>query len=185
MELRTRRRFVRTACLLARARLRAERAGATVHHGRVDDLHRAVRAVQASAADLRAEDRHRGARRGARHGPGARPRAPRRRGRGLRAREISRRAILERGPRRAALSRHVQRLRHHRAESGPGRNRAAATTRSTRSARSRTPARRSCRAATAAARTSRRSTSGRWRASTSPRKKARGIARPGKAWGPR
>ena len=94
-------------------------------------------ACSAHAAAFRAEDRHRGAGRRARHGPGAGPRAPRRRGRRVRAREIRRGGVPPRRPRRAALPRHVQRLRGRRAEGGSRRRSRAAKTRSKRSARSR------------------------------------------------
>ena len=183
MELKTRRRFIASACLLLAFALRAERACATIHHGRVDDLDRAVGTLQAHPPDVRAENRNRGARRGARHGSGARPRAPRRCGRGVRAREVRRGAVPPRGPRRAALSRHVQRLRHR---SGRKRTRPespAAPTRSTRCARSR------MRGAPFVSRGDRSGTHiaevNLWTMAgidIDRRRKARGIARPGKAW---
>ena len=132
--------------------------------------------------DLRAEDGNRGTRRGARHGPGARPRAPRRCRRGLRAREGGRRAVPERRTRRAALPVMYNDFVIIGPKADPAGIAGGNDTLDAFRKIKRAGARRSCRAATAAARTSPRSTSGRWRASTSRRRKARGIARQGKAW---
>ena len=76
---------VRRIRLRSRPRLPRRLAGAgQVHHRRLDDLDRAVRPVRLPAADVQGEDRHRGARDGAGHRPGARDRPPRRRRRGVR-----------------------------------------------------------------------------------------------------
>ena len=93
------------------ARARSAQAQEQVHHRRLDHLDRAVGALQAPAADLREEDRHRGARRRGGHRSGARHRPARRRRRGVRARQAAGGEIHRRGPRREALRRHVQRLR--------------------------------------------------------------------------
>ncbi len=120
-----RRTFVAAGAALSdRAGAAGRRAG-EVHHRRVDHLDRAVRPVQAPAADLREEDRHPGARGRAGHRPGARHGAPRRCGRGVRARQARRGEIRRRRLRREAHRGDVQRLRPRRAEerSGEGRRR--------------------------------------------------------------
>ena len=184
MELTPNSRPCRASCCMALAQ-RAASPAQKIHHRRLDDLDRAVGPVQAHAAGFREEDRHPGARRRARHRPGARPGAARRCRRRVRARQSGRGEIHRRGPRREAPAGHVQRLRPDRAEdrSGEGRGRQGHR-RGAAEGQGRGGAVRLARRPQRHAHGRARAVEG-GRASTSRRRRARGIAIRGRAWGRR
>ena len=148
----------------------------------VDHIDAGFRPVRPHPAAVQGQDRHRREGDLAGHRPGARHRPPRRRRRGVRARQAAGGEIRRRRLRREALSGDVQRLRPGRAEERSGRREGPQTS-SRRSRRSRPRPRRSSRAATAPARMPPSSLSGRPRTSTSrARTRAPGTRRSGRAW---
>ena len=170
------------ACWASRAA--ARRCRGSLDRRGIDHLDAGFRPVRLPAADLQGQDRHRGEGDRAGHRPGARHRAARRCRRGVRSRQGAGGKIPRRGVWREALRRHVQRLRADRAEDRSRRRQGQGYRDRAEGDPGRRP-RRSSRAATGRARTPPSSRCGSRPASTSPPRKAPGIARSGRAWGRR
>ena len=100
--------FVRRAWYRGHGPRRALAGAGSVHRGGINDLDAGFRTVRVSAADFQSENRYRREGDRPRHGTGARHRAARRRGCGLRPCQSAGGEVSGRGVRRQALRRDVQ-----------------------------------------------------------------------------